>query len=204
MQIFQQTFQEFCLKYQLYDTKGFFVTATDTNVGKTYCSALLMQTLNASYFKPIQAGDLDTGGDTALVKKLSKMSENYFFDPVYNLIYPLSPHEAAEKQGLKIDIKNVNIPKHDKMIIVEGAGGVLVPINDTHFMIDIIEKFALPVILIVRSELGTLNHSLLTIQALKNRHIPIKAIIMNGRFMPNNALSLQKFSGIEALFCNVW
>jgi malonyl-CoA O-methyltransferase len=199
-----QTLKEFCNQHNMASSKGFFVTATDTNIGKSYCSALLMQVLNAHYFKPIQAGDLDIGGDTALVQKLSKMPDDYFFKPIYNLKYPLSPHEAAQKQGITIDIQTISLPICTSPIIVEGAGGVLVPLNDTDFMIDLIDKFALPVILVVRTALGTLNHSLLTIQALKARNIPIKAIIMNGDYMPNNYKSLKQFSGIDAVFCNQW
>ena len=199
-----QTLKEFCNQHNMTSSKGFFVTATDTNIGKSYCSALLMQALNAHYFKPIQAGDLEIGGDTALVQKLSKLPSNRFFKPIYNLKYPLSPHEAAEKQGITINMDTINLPYCKKPIIVEGAGGVLVPLNDTDFMIDLIDKFALPVILIVRSVLGTLNHTLLTIQALKARNITIKAIIMNGDYMPNNYESIKKFSNINAIFYNPW
>jgi malonyl-CoA O-methyltransferase len=183
---------------------GYFVTATDTNVGKSYCSALLMQALGACYFKPIQAGDLATGGDTALVQKLSGMPQESFFKPIYNLEYPLSPHEAAARQGIEIDMKAINLPICDKPIIVEGAGGILVPLNDTHFMIDVMVKFALPIIVVVRSELGTLNHSLLTIQALQARNLFIAGIIMNGKLMPNNVSSLKKFSKIDTIFINEW
>jgi dethiobiotin synthase len=184
--------------------QGYFVTATDTNIGKSYCSALLMQALNAYYFKPIQAGDLETGGDTGLVQRLSGMPKEHFLKPIYNLNDSLSPHEAAARQGITIDLDLITLPICDKPIIVEGAGGVFVPLNDNHFMIDAMVKFALPVIIVVRSELGTLNHSLLTIQALQARNLLIAGIIMNGKLMPNNVASLKKFSKIETILSNQW
>lgn len=183
---------------------GYFVTATDTNIGKTYCSSILIKALNADYFKPIQAGDADKGGDTALAKKLSGLPDSHFFEPIYNLKHPLSPHEAAEKEGIIIDINRIKLPISQRPIIVEGAGGVLVPINNDYFMIDVIKKLNLPVILIVRSTLGTLNHSLLTIQALKLQNIPIAGIIMSGIKMPNNLASLKKFSNIDIILESEW
>ncbi len=183
---------------------GYFVTATDTNVGKSYCSALLIQALNAYYFKPIQAGDLETGGDTALVQRLSGMPDKHFLKPIYNLQYPLSPHEAAARQGITIDLDLITLPICDKPIIVEGAGGVFVPLNDTHLMIDVMVKFALPIIVVVRSELGTLNHSLLTLKALQARNLLIAGIIMNGKLMPNNLASLKQFSKIETIITHEW
>ncbi len=184
--------------------KGYFITATDTNVGKSYCSALFMQAFDAYYFKPIQAGDLETGGDTGLVQKLSGLPQHHFLKPIYNLKYPRSPHEAMMLEGIEIDMNKITLPLCDKPLIVEGAGGVMTPLNDKDFMIDVIKKFNLPVIIIVRSELGTLNHSLLTIQALRAYNIHIAGIIMNGQSMPNNLKSLQQFSGVDIILENIW
>lgn len=195
-----QNLKHFFTKNNTVFSKGCFITATGTDVGKSYCSAHILKALNGIYFKPIQAGDLDKGGDTALIKQLSGLDDTHFLDPIYNLQHPLSPHEAAIKQDIQIDLDQISLPKTDRPIIVEGAGGVMVPINKKHFIIDIIEKFALPVILVVRSELGTLNHSLLTLQALRLRNISVKAIIMNGPKMINNLESLQKISGIDNIF----
>lgn len=184
---------------------GFFITGTDTNIGKTYCAAYIVKALRALYIKPIQAGDLEKGGDTAFVKAYSGLDHTYFLDPIYALKHPLSPHEAAEKEHKSIILEDINMPKeHIKPLIVEGAGGVMVPINDDFFMIDLIKKFNLPVILVVRSQLGTLNHSLLTINALKSYHIPITALIMSGPRMTNNYQSLKKFTGIDTIFYNEW
>lgn len=184
--------------------KGVFVTATDTNIGKSYISAHMLKALEGVYFKPIQAGDLEIGGDTALVKRISGMSEDHFLQPIYNLELPLSPHEAAQKQNITIDLNKITFSIQDKPLIIEGAGGIMVPINDQFFMMDVIKKSALPVVLVVRSQLGTLNHSLMTLQILKSHDIPIAAIIMNGPIMENNLKSLKQFSGIDAIFTSEW
>ena len=205
-----QSIKNSLIKNDYMHKNGFFVTATDTNIGKTYCSALLVRALNANYFKPIQAGDQETGGDTALVKKIlapyPSLHHIEYFNPIYNLKHPLSPHEAAAKENIIINLDALTLPplSQNQPLIVEGAGGVMVPINPHHLMIDVIEKFALPAIVVVRSELGTLNHSILTINALKACNIPIAAIIMSGKPMMNNYHSLKHFTGIDAIFINQW
>ncbi len=173
--------------------KGYFVTATDTNVGKTYCAALIQKALNALYFKPIQCGDLDIGGDTEWVKKHSDMKDTDFLDPIYEFQASKSPNQAASDANRSINIDLLKLPETKRKIIVEGAGGVLVPLNDSFMMIDLIKKLGLPVILVVRSELGTLNHSFLTLEALKNRNIPVDLLIINGQRNVDNYKTIQSF-----------
>jgi dethiobiotin synthase len=176
--------------------RGYFVTATDTNVGKTYCSAIVQKALDAVYFKPIQAGDIESGGDTRAVQKINSMPDEMYIQPIYNLKYPLSPHHSAFKENIEIDIHNIKLPETNYPLVVEGAGGVLVPINKSYFMIDVIKKFNLPVILVVRTSLGTLNHTLLTLEALRKREISIEAILFNGEDNPDNYQTLVELSGV--------
>src|SRR5438552_12298962 len=137
-----------------------FITGTDTNVGKTLLSALLVAALNRKYWKPIQTGSCE-GTDRETVVKLAGIPhertfpESYIFDP------PVSPHLAAREQGVTIDLQHIRRPAPDDPIIIEGAGGVFVPINDTDFMLDLMRHFGAPIILASRTTLGTINHTLL-------------------------------------------
>lgn len=178
--------------------KSLFITGTDTNIGKTFVSAVLTLGLKASYWKPIQSG-IETETDTQFVKRVTQLPDSFFLDEVYKLKLPRSPHEAAKAEGITIDLNIIEFPKRDKCVIVEGAGGVLVPLNDKNYMIDLIQKLELAVILVCRTQLGTINHTLLTIEALENRGIPILGIIMNGDEDLENQKSISMFSGIPIL-----
>lgn len=152
-----------------------FITGTDTDIGKTIISSWLCLHTGFAYFKPIQTGCIN-GTDRGTVQQLSS-SQIYHQE---SLLYkaPLSPHLAANLENKEIDIRDIKIPKNNNLII-EGAGGVLVPINKHLLMIDLIKKINAPVILVSRSTLGTLNHTLLSLEALRSRNITILGVILN-------------------------
>jgi dethiobiotin synthetase len=155
-----------------------FITGIGTDVGKTIASAIITEALEADYWKPIQAGDLDTS-DSHKIKQYISNAKTQIFENSYALNTPASPHLAAQLDGITINIKNVKEPKTMNHLVVEGAGGVFVPLNDTDCVIDLI-KPDYKVIVVSRHYLGSINHTLLTIEALKNRNINVAGIIFNG------------------------
>ncbi len=155
-----------------------FITGISTDVGKTITSAIIVEALQADYWKPIQAGDLDNS-DSHKIKSYISNDKTVIHENSYKLNTPASPHFAAECDGLTIDIKQIIEPKTDNHLVVEGAGGVLVPLNDTDCVVDLIRP-DYKVILVSRHYLGSINHTLLTIEALKSRKIDIAGIIFSG------------------------
>ena len=160
-------------------SRGLFVTGIDTNIGKTIASAILKEALNADYWKPVQCGDLDNS-DTLKVQELTE-KKGKIHPETYALKNPLSPHQAAEREGKKISISDFSLPQSSNLIVVEGAGGLLVPLNDKDTILDLITTLKLPVVIVSKNYLGSLNHTLLTIEALKKRNIQILGLIFNGR-----------------------
>ena len=156
------------------------IAGTDTNVGKTIVSSLLVNKLDAHYWKPVQCGDLDTGGDSATVKKLSGIKANRIIPEAYRLKMPASPNQAAAAEGITRDKENLKLPNHEGALVVELAGGLMVPLRDDWLQIDQVKAWNLPVVLVARSGLGTLNHTLLSIEALENRNIKVATLILNG------------------------
>jgi len=155
-----------------------FITGISTDVGKTIASAIITEALEADYWKPIQAGDLDHS-DSHFIKSNIKSQKSKIFQNAYQFNTPASPHLAAELDGITIDLKNIIEPKTDNHLVIEGAGGLFVPLNETNFVIDLIQP-DYKVIVVSRHYLGSINHTLLTIEALKNRKISIAGIIFNG------------------------
>ncbi|MFN7676599.1 dethiobiotin synthase [Flavobacterium sp.] len=155
-----------------------FITGIGTDVGKTVASAIVTEALEADYWKPIQAGDLDAS-DTHKVKSRISNKKSQFHSNAYALNTPASPHYAASIDGVVIDLKNIKEPKTDNHLVIEGAGGVLVPLNDTDCVIDLIQK-EYKVILVSRHYLGSINHTLMTFEALKSRGIVVAGIIFSG------------------------
>lgn len=180
----------------------FFITGTDTDVGKTFVSAILTAGLRATYWKPVQSGAKD-GTDTQTVQRLSKLDDSHFLPETYLLQEPLSPHAAAELEGVRIDASNLKLPATDSYktehLLIEGAGGLFVPINWEYQLIDLLEDWKIPVILLVRSGLGTLNHTQLSIEALQRRGIPIFGLVMNGPLNQTNRESLSKLTRVPIL-----
>ena len=159
--------------------KHFFVTGIGTNVGKTIVSAILSESLKATYWKPVQAGDIDNS-DSIKVNRLTS-KDVIVLDEKYRLNTPASPHLAAEIDGITIQLSDFSLPSVDGNLIVEGAGGLMVPMNNQgDLYIDLIQKFNLPVILVSMHYLGSINHTLLSIEALKSRNIQIEGIVYVG------------------------
>lgn len=177
--------------------KVFFVSGTDTDVGKTLVSAVLAIGLNAYYWKPVQSGP-DT--DSAALEKMG-VDPGRILPETYTLTEPLSPHLAARLDNKQISLDDISLPiiRQDQHLIVEGAGGLLVPLNDDKLVIDLIKKLELPVVLVSRTTLGTINHTLLSIEALKTRKIPIVGVIMSGNPNEENKKAIEHHGRVKVL-----
>lgn len=170
-----------------------FVTGIGTDVGKTIVSAILVEALKADYWKPIQAG-YENGTDTQLVKQLISNTNSTLFPEAYLLKTPASPHLAAANDGVNIELSKLVIPASvNNNIIIEGAGGLMVPLNNNDYVIDLINHFDCEVVLVSRNYLGSINHTLLSIEAIKKRGCKIAGIIFNGeRNKSTEEIILQK------------
>ena len=179
-------------------SRSFIIAGTDTNVGKTVLSALLMSTHDDLYYwKPIQSG-LEDETDSQVVRRLSVCSEARILPEAYRLHKPLSPHLSARLDGIQIEKEKLSIPKKENLI-VEAAGGVLVPINKNTLQIDLIKMWSLPVLIAARSSLGTINHTLLTIEALRNRDIAIEGIVMIGEINKENEEAVTYYGNVKVV-----
>jgi len=186
--------------------KGFFVTGTDTSVGKTICSAVLMNNLRKTrevcYWKPIQTG-IEEDDDTETVKTLANCAGEEIFDVGFRLEKPLSPHLSARLANVEITIGKtlqfIENKKNSKFWIVEGAGGIFVPLNEKELMVDLIKALNLPVIVAAHSGLGTINHTLLTLEALRNLNLEIFGVILNGEPNAENRKAIEHFGKIKVL-----
>lgn len=175
-----------------------FVTGIGTDVGKTVVSAVLTEALKADYWKPVQTGSFFST-DTTKVQKWVSNTESKFHPESYLLKQYMSPHAAAELEGTEIDLNAIELPQTNNTLIIEGAGGLMVPLNRKQFMIDLIKKFDAEVILVIQNYLGSINHSLLSIDALKNRGLKITGLVLNG---PPHKLSediILEYSGLKLL-----
>jgi dethiobiotin synthase len=168
-----------------------FVTGTDTNVGKTWVSAWLTRSWQAAYWKPVQSGTIE-GWDADLVGAAAPGA--VIFPSRFALPDPLSPDQAARRAKVRIELADFTLPDHQGSLVVEGAGGLMVPLNERHLMIDLIARLALPVVLVARSTLGTINHSVLSLQALQRRGLTVAGVIMVGPFSPDNRDAIEHFS----------
>jgi dethiobiotin synthetase len=178
---------------------GYFVTGTDTHVGKTVLSALLVAALDAVYWKPIQTGAIE-GTDRESVRAWTGAdeerfpAERYLFDP------PVSPHLAAREAGVRIDLDTLKLPAPaDRKWIVEGAGGVLVPINERDLMRDLMRQIGFPVVVAARTTLGTINHTLLTIAALRQAGVPICGVAMIGEENLENRRAIESYGNVSVI-----
>lgn len=174
----------------------YFIAAIDTNVGKTIVSSILCKALNYSYWKPIQCGDLDNS-DTLKVNELVKQVNTH--KETYALIHPLSPHEAARLSSVEVSLESFVLPINDSLII-EGAGGLMVPLNDKgDLVIDIAKKFSVEIILVIKNYLGSINHSLLSLDYLKRNNFKIKGIVITGDSTPSSERIIEKISGCKII-----
>ncbi|WP_080779205.1 dethiobiotin synthase [Chryseobacterium phocaeense] len=171
-----------------------FITGIGTEVGKTVCSAVLVQYFKADYWKPVQSGDLDNTDS----QKIASWTENTRCHPeTYRFKLAASPHQSAREENIEINIEDFTLPKTDNKLIAEGAGGLMVPLSDEVFMIDLIEKLELPVALVVRNYLGCINHTLLSVMALQQRKIKLEFLILNGNFPPDTERVITGFINNE-------
>jgi dethiobiotin synthetase len=159
--------------------KTIVVAGIGTGVGKTIISAILVEALQADYWKPIQAGDLENS-DTNTVQKLVSSEKSVFHPEAFRLKNPMSPHAAAKLDLVEIRSNDLPLPKTGNILIIELAGGLMVPINSEELNIDLLKKWNAPVILVSKNYLGSINHTLLSLELLKNNHIPVLGIIFNG------------------------
>ena len=176
----------------------FIICGTDTDIGKTLISSFFVKGLNSFYWKPIQSG-IVSQTDSQTVEKLAQLSKEKIIKEAYVFTKPLSPHWAAEIDQKTINFEKLRLPKVQGSLIVETAGGLMVPITRNFLQIDQIKQWDLPVILVCKSSLGTLNHTLLSIEALKQRNIEILGLIVNGEKHLDNPRTLVDFSGIPLI-----
>jgi dethiobiotin synthetase len=174
------------------------VCGTDTDVGKTLVSAWLVQGLGARYWKPVQSG-LEQGGDSATVRGLLDLPAERLLPEAYRLSAPVSPHWAAERDGVAIEPERLALPAGDGPLVVETAGGLLVPLGRDWLQIEQLRRWGLPVVLVARSGLGTLNHTLLSLEALRTRAIPVLGLVLNGPPHPDNPRTLEQLGGVPVL-----
>ena len=177
---------------------GFIVTGTDTDIGKTVFAAGLAGALGAHYWKPVQAG-VDPEGDKERVAALSGLPPSHILPEAYRLATPASPHLAARIDGIEITAERLALPKVDGPLVVEGAGGLMVPVSESLLMIDLFALWGLPVILCARTGLGTINHSLLSIEALRTRAIPIAGIAFIGDAHAENERIIPSLGKVRSL-----
>ena len=178
--------------------KRYFITGIGTEVGKTVASAIITQALEADYWKPIQAGELDQS-DSLKVERLIDNNQSVFHPESYRLNQPMSPHAAAARDGVKIDLSCVKTPETKNHLVIEGAGGLLVPLNDRDSILDLIEALNAEVILVSRHYLGSINHTLMSVEVLKQRNLTIKGILFNGNENKDTESIIAKMSGLEIL-----
>ena len=179
-------------------SKRIIICGTDTDVGKTIVSSFFVQGLKAIYWKPIQSGT-EEGTDTKTVCKLLDLEPNRHLSERYKFKAPVSPHWAAEKESRFIEPNNLTLPNLDKTIIIETAGGLMVPLNRNWLQIDQLKVWGAPIILVARTGLGTLNHTLLSLEALRKRNINVLGIVLNGPPHNDNPKTLEQFGHTKVL-----
>lgn len=158
----------------------YFVTGIGTGIGKTLVSAILTEKLEADYWKPIQSGDLDVS-DSLTIKQLITNKKTFMHPESYRLNSPLSPHLSAKLENIEIELPKIKIPETDNNLIIEGAGGLMVPLNEKELLIDLIKAINVEVILVSLNYLGSINHTLMSVSLLNQYNIAIKGIIFNGK-----------------------
>jgi dethiobiotin synthetase len=174
------------------------VTGTDTGIGKTVFSAGLADLLGGVYWKPIQSG-LAEGTDSQVVARLGRLPSERILPEAYRLSEPLSPHRAAEIDGVAIDVGRLMPPATERPLIIEGAGGLMVPLDRRTLFIDVFERWGIPVVLCARTSLGTINHTLLSIEALRRRSIPLLGIAFIGGQIPDTERVIAEIGKVRVL-----
>lgn len=174
------------------------VTGTNTDIGKTVFAAALTQALDGCYWKPVQAG-LDGGTDAERVARLSGLPHERILAEVWRLRTPASPHHAADVEGVRIDAGALTLPICDRSLVIEGAGGALVPLNHEVLYADVFAQWGLPVVVCASTALGTINHSLLTLEALRSRGVPVLGIAFIGEANESSEAAIVRFGAVKRL-----
>lgn len=177
-----------------------FISGTDTDVGKTVIAAIMVAGLRSSYWKPIQSG-LEEKTDTEFVRELTGLGTQFFHDETYRLARPLSPHASSELEGVTIDLDAFELPPkgENSRLIVEGAGGIMVPLNRRDYMLDLMKKLNIAVLLVARSGLGTINHTLLSLDMLRKNNLEVLGVVMNGPKNESNKKALEYYGGVRVI-----
>lgn len=175
-----------------------FITGIDTGIGKTVVSAVLVEKLQADYWKPVQSGDLDQS-DSMTVRSLVSNLNSQFHLETYQLTRPFSPHKSARLDGIEISLDRFSVPQTTRPLIIEGAGGLMVPLNEKDLMTDLIRRLDAEVIVVSKNYLGSINHTLLTLEMLKARALPVRGLIFNGAEDPDSESAILSYSGIPCL-----
>lgn len=178
--------------------KPLFVTGIGTGIGKTIISAILVEKLKSDYWKPVQSGDLEDS-DTLKVRDMVSNSYSIFHPETYRLTQPFSPHKSAAIDNVNIEKDKFILPETDNQLLIEGAGGLMVPLNNNFLMIDLIKQLNADVVLVSQNYLGSINHTLLSIAALKQYNINIAGIIFNGRTDTDSESYILNYTGINLL-----
>lgn len=181
-----------------------FVTGIGTDVGKTVVSAVVTEALSADYWKPVQSGDLDNS-DTDKVAALISNDRTKFWPEAYRLPLPLSPHASAASVGVAIRLDEIKLPPvTNDLLVIEGAGGLFVPINERQTVADLIDQLDCEVLIVSRNYLGSINHTMLTVAALKARKCPILGLVFCGESTPSSESWIRDNCGLKVLFSVPW
>jgi dethiobiotin synthetase len=178
--------------------KQFIIAGIGTEIGKTLISAIFTQGLQADYWKPVQSGNPEEA-DALFIKQMTQVSEGQIWESSYLLTQPLSPHTAAEIDGLRISLNEIKLPATARPLIVELAGGILVPLNEKDTNLDLIKQLGFPVVLVSKNYLGSINHTLLSYEILKAHQIPIAGIVFNGPANPSGEKFILNHTGLKVL-----
>ncbi len=182
------------------DPPRLFVTGTDTEIGKTMVSAILMAGLRGKYWKPIQCGLMGIT-DTEWVREKTGLAAEHFCPETYTLKLPISPHASAAHDGVRIELEAFTAPEtgESESLIIEGSGGVMVPLNERDFMTDLIKRLDVPVLLVSSSALGTINHTLLSLERLRREGLHVTGVVMNGPRNPVNRKAIEDYGEVKVL-----
>ena len=178
--------------------QGVVVAGTGTGIGKTFIATIVAEALEADYWKPVQAGNLDFT-DTDFVKLHITNQKSYFHPEAYRLSAPMSPHAAAKIDGIEIAFDKLAVPETNSIIIIEPAGGLMVPLNNSQLNIDLLGQWKLPVILVSQNYLGSINHTLLSVEVLKMHGINLLGIIFNGERNPSTEDFILQYTAVDCL-----
>jgi len=181
------------------NARGLIVAGIGTEVGKTLVSAILCEVLGARYWKPIASGSDDGPAESVSVAALIQEGSERVFSERYLFRKSLSPHVAAAMEGVEVSLDELSLPFCDEPLIVELAGGVMVPLNDSATNIDLVKRLELPIVVVSRHYLGSINHTLLTLSALQRHDLPVRGIIFNGEELPDTERIIATQGGVPVI-----